>query len=636
MATITGTLKNPVGTGNYSGPLNFQPTSDVKTIGTSLYSGQGSTLTISGGTLSTTLAAGEYVVTMDGTTPFTVLVPSGTGTYDLLSLITSTGAVTSATETYLRASEQTLTDEQIRTVQFNSSLAGYEDVPGVPWFASRGALVVSGCSVAPASGSAFGMAAAVDAHLTVGFVNLGNQGRLTNSGVVKAVRFYVPSTLPANCSVYVDIWRKSGERWQLVGSTADLRGDITANGTVQTATLTKQIRNCQIGDYIGGHLTYTSGSWGAGFHSVATASGYSEWTGQDFRWAYSPTISDCAQWDGASLSEDTTIPIQCYMDSPSVVIAGDSRAAGFPYRALLTATQDYDPDADMASRLEKLVGFPCRNVSIEGNDSGELEARFATDVTAAHASVVVILDTYYNDIYKPITKAAAKTSITNMINAALADGSKVVVGYGYPFKDPAFAATADTNVQNFTAETWKSEIKAICETYDENDVLFIDLAVGLGVERLMRDGWNEDYDLPDNLWDLQPLYSYDGLHMKPAGAYQMARILAGGIRTWLREQSGVSTHQPIVLADAGDADLTMTRPSRSVTIQPFETTLTGNRTVTLPTAANHGDIIRVVRTGLGSYTLDVGSARTIPSATAAAVEVVWNGSAWKLSDYSPL
>jgi hypothetical protein len=57
--------------------------------------------------------------------------------------------------------------------------------------------------------------------------------------------------------------------------------------------------------------------------------------------------------------------------------------------------------------------------------------------------------------------------------------------------------------------------------------------------------------------------------------------------------------------------------------------------VTLGTGAN-GSWFRIVRTGLGAGTLDVGILKTIPSATAASVEVTHDGTAWRLTAYGTL
>jgi hypothetical protein len=91
-----------------------------------------------------------------------------------------------------------------------------------------------------------------------------------------------------------------------------------------------------------------------------------------------------------------------------------------------------------------------------------------------------------------------------------------------------------------------------------------------------------------------------------------------------------------VSADRGDSSQTLTVGTDSQ-IQRWATALTANRTVTLSTTgATNGDWFRVVRTGLGAFTLDVGGLKTIPNATAAAVDVAYDGTAWRLTDYGLL
>lgn len=93
---------------------------------------------------------------------------------------------------------------------------------------------------------------------------------------------------------------------------------------------------------------------------------------------------------------------------------------------------------------------------------------------------------------------------------------------------------------------------------------------------------------------------------------------------------------PFHSADRGDTS-PMLQVGVDAPTQRFATTLTANRTVTLSTTdAFNGAQFRIVRTGLGSFTLDVGGVKTIPSATAAFVEVEYDGTAWRLIGYGTL
>lgn len=88
-----------------------------------------------------------------------------------------------------------------------------------------------------------------------------------------------------------------------------------------------------------------------------------------------------------------------------------------------------------------------------------------------------------------------------------------------------------------------------------------------------------------------------------------------------------------VSSDRGDNDVVLVNFT-DAPIQRFATALTGNKTVTLPTADNYnGAFFRIVRSGLGAFTLDVGGLKTIPNSTAAVVDVTHDGTAWRLTGY---
>lgn len=102
----------------------------------------------------------------------------------------------------------------------------------------------------------------------------------------------------------------------------------------------------------------------------------------------------------------------------------------------------------------------------------------------------------------------------------------------------------------------------------------------------------------------------------------------GGLTTALSKNA--------VSANRGDTSQTIV-VNVDAPIQRWATTLTANRTVTLSTTgAANGDKFRIVRTGLGAFTLAVGALKTIPSATAAFVDVMFDGAAWVLTGYGTL
>ena len=107
-------------------------------------------------------------------------------------------------------------------------------------------------------------------------------------------------------------------------------------------------------------------------------------------------------------------------------------------------------------------------------------------------------------------------------------------------------------------------------------------------------------------------------------------------RAGLWGSHGSAQRPPRVSADRGDTSQTLTAGTDAPT-QRWATTLTADRAITLSTTgAVNGDRFRIVRTGLGAFALDVGGLKTIPSATAAWVDVEFTGSAWVLTGYGTL
>lgn len=103
-------------------------------------------------------------------------------------------------------------------------------------------------------------------------------------------------------------------------------------------------------------------------------------------------------------------------------------------------------------------------------------------------------------------------------------------------------------------------------------------------------------------------------------------------------QDIVPQYQDNISADRGDSSVTL-RAGVDENTQRFATTLTGNRTITLSTVGVwEGAHFHIIRTGLGSFTLNVGGLKTMPSATAAWCEVVYSSGAgaWILKAYGTL
>jgi hypothetical protein len=135
----------------------------------------------------------------------------------------------------------------------------------------------------------------------------------------------------------------------------------------------------------------------------------------------------------------------------------------------------------------------------------------------------------------------------------------------------------------------------------------------------------------------------EGVITAPVGSIWIRSDGAASTSAYLKESGAGNTGWRAIgtqstSADRGDTNQTLTAGT-DAKVQRWATTLTANRTVTLSTTgAADGDSFRVVRTGLGAFTLAVGALKTIPSATAAFVDVMYSSavSAWVLTGYGTL
>lgn len=128
---------------------------------------------------------------------------------------------------------------------------------------------------------------------------------------------------------------------------------------------------------------------------------------------------------------------------------------------------------------------------------------------------------------------------------------------------------------------------------------------------------------------LQWLASNIIIHVPTASATKRGVVASADFISFSRNLGTVGPNR-------GNNSVTLTVGS-DAPIQRFTSSLLGNQTVTLSTTgAANGDWFRIVRTGLGIGTLDVGGLRTIPTLTSASVLVVFDGTNWILASYGTL
>lgn len=86
------------------------------------------------------------------------------------------------------------------------------------------------------------------------------------------------------------------------------------------------------------------------------------------------------------------------------------------------------------------------------------------------------------------------------------------------------------------------------------------------------------------------------------------------------------------ISNVGDSNLTLTDASKDVQI--FNVTLTGNRSVTLPTANYIGREFKIIHSASDAYSIDVGGIKNLTQN--AWIHIKYDGSAWRIVGYGSL
>lgn len=369
-------------------------------------------------------------------------------------------------------------------------------------------------------------------------LNNANKSRIRQTGSITKIQMYFASKPAQLTAFYFYVWRKNAAgTFDMVGS-EDILSKITG-GTTNTITLTTPIA-AKEGDYTGYGIAgtaapvnfmtgYTSVTSGGYYNAVApTATGYN-WTGQSTVTSY--------------------VPIKVFMAAPALVSISDSIMAGHPMHSPYINTAIAEDLGNTAPYIiEQLLSISAQNMGVQGEQTYSLVARFASDVVASKPKMVLIEgglnDAAGFDVHgaatngsNPVTAQTTIDNIISMMNTANTNGITPVVLLLTPW-------TAGTNAQNTSVDSINAAIIAAAPTYN---AIVVDARATIGQ---FRNGGTAG-----NLWDIQPQYNYDGIHLSAAGKYAVANLIASRIAANYTQVAGatVSATAPARVDQSGNA-----------------------------------------------------------------------------------
>ena len=330
------------------------------------------------------------------------------------------------------------------------------------------------------------------------FFQIGQKLRFRQYGTLRQIKIYT-STVTNTTEFYITIWRGTPGSWTRVGTSENIRSQL-ANTTINTVTFTSPIEGIEPGDLLGFRITAS----GAGYQYYAIADA-------DTNFYYcADTAGDTAyNWEGQVSIGHYIVPIECYMNPPYIVGIGDSIMAGHTaHYSYCETTRTNDPTSHLMFRFYDMSGWNYQNMGIGSQKIADIKARFATDVIALSPEYC-ILQGGGNDYggTPPTDKSAWLSDYEDILTACTAAGIQPIALLMTPW-------TGGSTAQMRARDSWNKLLKALAYEYD---ALVIDPNPAVGEFRVGGD--------PNNLWDIQAIYSGDGVHFWYPGHLAIATLI---------------------------------------------------------------------------------------------------------------
>jgi lysophospholipase L1-like esterase len=334
------------------------------------------------------------------------------------------------------------------------------------------------------------------------YITLGHAYRLQASGNLTQIKVAGPTTLTGQ-HFYLRIWRwTAANQYLLVDTTADLIGQITAN-QVSTVAISPAISVIE-GDFVGYRLDGVgTTAWHGltGQASVSTA-----------MLAAATPATSAYPWESQTVTSGLVLPIETYTNAADLVVTGDSIVAGHPaHFSFMEATDTTMRENCLEFSLRDRF-LPIINAGRGSETTGQIAARFATDVVAKKPRYVLI-NGGVNDIAASASTNTIVTNWTTMVNAAVAGGAIPILLLILPWTNGTTGQMQQRDTINGQLTTLKAATPG---------AILVDAGATIGVFRAGGDALN--------LWDIGAAYSGgDGVHFNALGYYTIAQAVLAAV-----------------------------------------------------------------------------------------------------------
>jgi len=341
------------------------------------------------------------------------------------------------------------------------------------------------------------------ANQTRDFFTNSHAYRIRQNADITKIKVYIAgnSTVLSNLDTFkLKIWRYDGSTWDKIAESENLKSKLSAS-QLNIITLDTPI-SVQEGDYYG--YTTISNAGGSAYLFNAKSS-----TSNSTYLISGEEASDLNyNWAGQT-SYSYILPIELITNSaPNFIAVGDSIIAGHPgHYSFIEATSTTSLTNNAWYWMNNTRSAIYQNMGIGSNTSTLLLARFTNDVIDLKPNYVIIL-IGVNDLINSVSKTTYINNMTSILDLCQTNSIKPIVIKILPWSN-------GTAVQMQIRDDWMSDLETLVLSYDST--LWLDLDFYIGQNRVTGD--------TGNLWDINPAYSADGIHLNAAGYQAMGEAI---------------------------------------------------------------------------------------------------------------
>ncbi|TFH43165.1 MAG: hypothetical protein E4G94_05225, partial [ANME-2 cluster archaeon] len=329
------------------------------------------------------------------------------------------------------------------------------------------------------------------------FIQAGHNDRIRQNGTIYQIRFAVADASKLTQFNFT-VWRKNGSNYDRIATTNNLINNISDG--INVINLSHPIENIQEGDFYGYRIKASDDAlyvdMGVTNHKTYYTNGGAT-SFKNYNWT-------------ANLFSSYVFVIEPYMENPYMVFIGDSIISGLSvwidtHYSFIETTDITNIPISIENQWTRKVDRSYQNMGLAGDRTSGINNRFNSDVVDLSPEFVLI-EGGVNDVNGRLSNELILANWNSMIQKAYSNNITPVIMLILP------ESRYDRAIQ---IDYLNEELIKISTNYSPSIVVDATCYVGI---------YREGGPL-GNCWDINPDYTYDGLHYNALGTERIAQAI---------------------------------------------------------------------------------------------------------------